>query len=524
MARKASIDQRTQEVRDMAEGDLEYFIHLVQPLRVLGGVHREVLSWLTSSDKNSHQLLLLPRDHQKSALAAFYVAWRITRDPSIRILYISSTANLATKQLKFIKDILTSDIYRYYWPEMVNKDEGKREKWTETEISVDHPRRRAESVRDPTVFTAGLTTSITGLHCDLSVMDDVVVIENAYTEEGRTKVYQQYSLLASIEGSDAESLVVGTRYDPRDLYNELIEKKIDFFDEDGELLESKPLFEVFQRQVESRGDGTGEFIWPRQRRSDGKWFGFNTEILARKKAQYIDQTQFRAQYYNDPNDLSAAGIQPTYFQYYDRKFLKRYEGKWYFKNERLNVYAAIDFAYTAKASSDYTAIVVVGVDAQNNYYVLDIDRFRTDRNIGDYYNHLLRLHHKWDFRKVRAEVTAAQSVIVKDLKINYILRDGLALIIDEFRPSGRQGTKEERCSAVLQPRYQNLQMWHYLGGYCQTLEEELVLQRPPHDDIKDALASAVDLAVPPPRGLGRSAASQRDIYSVAEHSRFGGIV
>ena len=40
-------------------------------------------------------------------------------------------------------------------------------------------------------------------------------------------------------------------------------------------------------------------------------------------------------------------------------------------------------------------------------------------------------------------------------------------------------------------------MWHYKGGNCQTLEEELVMSHPPHDDCKDALANAVDLAVIP---------------------------
>jgi len=64
-------------------------------------------------------------------MAGYYAAWLITRDPSVKILYISSTANLATKQLKFIKDILTSDVYRIHWPEMINRDEAKREKWTE---------------------------------------------------------------------------------------------------------------------------------------------------------------------------------------------------------------------------------------------------------------------------------------------------------------------------------------------------------------------------------------------------------
>src|SRR5687768_3737914 len=189
--------------RKLAESDLAEFIRLVHPLRVLGNIHREVISWWTSSNALSHQLLLLPRDHMKSALVAYRVVWELTKDPTLRILYISSTSNLATKQLKFMKDILTCDIYRTYWPEMVNKDEAKREKWTEREISVDHPKRKEESIRDPSIFTAGLTTNIVGMHCDIAVLDDVVVQSNAYLEDGREKVKDQYGLLSSIETANA---------------------------------------------------------------------------------------------------------------------------------------------------------------------------------------------------------------------------------------------------------------------------------------------------------------------------------
>ena len=35
---------------------------------------------------------------------------------------------------------------------------------------------------------------------------------------------------------------------------------------------------------------------------DGKWFGFDLKILAKKRGQYLDKGQFRAQYYNDPSD------------------------------------------------------------------------------------------------------------------------------------------------------------------------------------------------------------------------------
>jgi len=507
-----------EQITKHALSDLEMFIRLVHPNRVLGNVHKELIKWSYREGAKSHQLWLLPRDHQKSALMAYRVAWEITKNPSIRILYISSTANLATKQLKFIKDILTSDIYSYYWPEMVNKEESKREKWTENEISVDHPKRKENNVRDPTIFTAGLTTGITGLHCDIAVMDDVVVDENAYSAEGRNKVRMQASYLASIAGADSRTWVCGTRYHPLDLYHSMGEMIYETFDSDGNVTGTTALFEIFERQVESNGDGSGEFIWPRHQRSDGVWFGFNREILAKKKAQYADLNRFRAQYYNNPNDLSEASIRPEMFQYYDRQFLSRYDGKWYLKNTRLNVFAAVDFAYSLGTKSDYTCIVVVGVDAYNNYYILDIDRFKTQR-ISDYFDHILRLFVKWDFRKIKMEVTAAQEVIVKDLKENYIRPHGLVLTVEDFRPTRHEGTKEERMKAILQHRYENRQVYHYRGGNCQILEDELVLDNAPHDDVKDALASCISFAVAP--SLSTMSNRPKPVY---EGTRFGGFV
>lgn len=510
----AKVDKKA-EIKALAEGDLEKFINLVHPKRVLGAVHKELIQWMTRPDGRSHKLVLLPRDHQKSAIAGYLVAWEIVRNPSIRILYISSTANLAVKQLKFVKDILTSPQVRFYWPELIDPEEGRREKWTATEIAVDHPQRKADMIRDPTVWAAGLTTNIVGMHSDLTVMDDVVTAENGDTDEGREKVRRQYSLLSSIETSMSRQLIVGTRYHPKDLYNDVMLMKIEIFADDGEPISDDPLYEIFERQVEVNG----EFLWPLQITTDGKRFGFTTEILARKKAQYLDQTQFRAQYYNDPNDPDGGGIKADYFQYYDRKFLSRNGGQWYFKNIRLNVFAAVDFAYSLSKKADYTAIVVIGVDSDLNYYILDIDRFKADFG-SDYFDHILRLHQKWDFRKIRAEVTAAQQVIVNDIKANHIRRHGLALVVEDFRPTRALGSKEERIRGVLHGRYTNKQIWHYMGGHCQTLEEELVLSKPPHDDIKDCLASVIDMAVAP--SYQRTSAMS-DRSSTFINSRFGGI-
>jgi len=474
------------------------------------------MKWWTRPEAKHHQMLLFPRDHLKSTLVAYRCAWEITRNPSVTILYISATSNLAEKQLGFIKDILDSPRYRRFWPEMVNPEEARRKRWTQSEIMVDHPKREEEGVRDPTIFTAGLTTTITGLHCDIAVLDDIVVNENAYTEEGRNKVATQYSLLSSIETSESREWIVGTRYHPKDLYGTLIELTHDVVDEEGEVVDSAPVYEVYQREVEDMGDGSGTYLWPRQQRGDGRWFGFNQKILAVKRAKYLDRTQFYAQYYNNPNSTAEQAIDSSLFQYYNRQFLVQHQGRWTYNGNVLNVFAAIDFAFSLQKRADYTALVVIGMDHSGNIYVLDCRRIKTNK-VDEFYDLVRTTHLKWGYKKLRAEVTGGQVIVAERIR-DEIRREGLILSVDDFRPTRYMGTKEERIDAELRPRYENRSIWHYPGGLCEDLEQELIMQKPPNDDLKDALANCVAIAKPP-----IMANKYRTRTNVVTHSRFGGV-
>ena len=498
-------------IREQAEEDLFYFACLVNPMRLYGEVHKDVFRFLMKTT-HPNQLLLLPRAHMKSHCIAVWVAWWITKHPETTILYISATSELAESQLKAIKDILTSTVYRRYWPEMIHPEEGRRERWSATKIAVDHPKRKLEGVRDATVAAAGLTTNTTGWHSDIIVPDDVVVPDNAYTEDGRRRVASAMSQMASILNTGGMIKACGTRYHPADQYDIWLKQKTPVFNEEHEIIDEVPLWEVFERVVEVEN----EFLWPRSVRADGKAFGFDRKELARISSMYTDRTQFYAQYYNDPNDPESNRLNPSKFQYYDRKHIKREDGRWYYKEKPLNVYAAIDFAFSIKKTADYTAIVVIGIDGEGYIYVLDIDRFKTDR-IFTYFEKIKLLHSRWWFRKLRAEVSVAQGMICNDLK-DMIRKEGLSLAIDEHRPTRNEGAKEERIASVLEPRYDNMTIYHYQGGYTPSLEEELLLARPPHDDIKDTLACAVEIAIPPRR------IRERETFSnIQFSSRFGGV-
>ncbi len=514
--------EEAKEIRERALLDLNIFAQLVNPGYMYGDIHREIYRWMQDytlfgqgTSLTTNKLIMLPRAHLKSHMVATWAAWVVTRHPEVTMLYVSATAELAITQLYAIKNILDSDKYRRYFPEYINPQEGMREKWSSTAVILDHPKRKKEGIRDATIKTAGLTTNTTGWHADIVVSDDLVVPENAYTEDGRESVSKKASQFTSIRNAGGFTMACGTRYHPSDIYATWKEQVFEDYDDEGLLVDKLPVWDIKEHVVEV----DDVYLWPRAVRTDGKAFGFDKRTLARIRAEYTDQVQYHAQYYNDPNDPGSARINTECFQYYNPRFLRNEYGTWRYNGKKLNIYAAVDFAFSLNKKADYTAIVVVGVDSEDNYYVLDIDRFKTDK-ISSYFEHIRELHAKWQFKRIRAEVTVAQEIIVNDIK-RYIKKAGMTLVVDKYRPTRHEGSKEERIAAALEHRYDNQQMWHHEGGWTSVLEEELIQARPAHDDIKDALASAIGIAVKPSGGVRKSV--QEFLGVGSKGSRFGGV-
>jgi len=518
--RLKNMPDRAKEVRERAISDLAFFAELVNPGYVYGQIHKDIYRWMqeytlyTDEDEGAahNKLIMLPRAHLKSHMVATWVAWIIVRHPEVSILYLSATSELAETQLFAVQNILASKIFMRFFPEYVHPQEGKRSKWSTKKLSIDHEKRAKEATRDATIATAGLTTNTTGWHADIIVADDIVIPENAYTEDGRDSVSKKSSQFSSIRNPGGFTMACGTRYHPKDIYDTWKHQEYDDYDENDFLVDKKPSWSIREHVVEE----DGVFLWPRTVRDDGKAFGFNRRELAKIKAEYSDEVQFYAQYYNNPNESSSNRISADSFQYYSPKHLTVDGSRWKYNGNRLNVYAAIDFAFSLSKKADWTAIVVIGIDHKGNIYVLDIDRFKSDR-IKDYFDHIVKLHSKWNFQKLQAEVTVAQIVIVNQIK-EYIKKAGLSLPVQEYRP---RGDKDERVRATLEPLYDDLTVWHREGGWTLELEEELILSKPAHDDIKDSLASAVSIAVRPKQST-RSAINDF-MGGLKTNSRFGGV-
>ena len=130
----------------------------MNPQYAYGEIHYEIFRWMMEynlfgqgTTLTANKLVMLPRAHLKSHMVATWTAWIVTKHPEITILYLSATSGLAETQLYAIKNILTSEPYRHFFPEYINPQEGKREQWNNTKISIDHKARSKMGIRDATI-------------------------------------------------------------------------------------------------------------------------------------------------------------------------------------------------------------------------------------------------------------------------------------------------------------------------------------------------------------------------------------
>jgi len=502
---------KLEEIRQNCENSLYYYAQLMFPNRYFGDVHEEMFRFFQKSLESAMEsgngdnaAALVPRDHQKSFCIAVACSWAITKYPWFTVTYVSSNPTLAERQLTVIKNVFKSEAHRELWPKMLNYEIHPRSKelehratgvWTKTEIAVDHS-ERPKSEKDPTIAATSAKSTNTGAHYKMCIFDDLVTNENYRSAAEREDIREVYQSYASIATTGSIKWMVGTRYGDSDLYADLKQKEYDIFDKEGEVVETRPLWQWFEKTVEdSRNkDGSGTYVWPRMQMPDGNWYGFNRTEIGKKKAEAFNLELFYAQYYNDPNVASEAKITQDCFLYIQPNKLEQRQNRWFYGEKELKLACGMDLAFSEgsgirKVKRDFTAIAVIAWDAEGYLYVLDLKRFQTNK-AEVYYEELIRLHEYWDFREVTVETNAGGGVVATFIQ-DEIRRAGHTLVVKHQHKNQREGTKEERNAQLFEPLYRGRSVYHTKGGYTRLLEEELRLAKPPHDDLKDAVWIAV---------------------------------
>lgn len=431
--------------------------------RSVQGLHKSIIANISA---NKSTLDLAPRGFGKSTVGDVdYCITRILRDPNIRIMIGSKTQ---TQAEAFLKEIRThfeqnTELLRIFGDWKKSRDNV----WNDREFTVN---KRTIIKKEATVTALGASGAVISKHFDIIIGDDLVGLENARTERQRANLKEWFysSLFPTLE-PDGEIHILGTRYNPLDLYEDLIK--------------SGSYAVNVQRALQTI-EGKECSLWEDK---------FSVEKLKQIRAD-SGKIIFNMQYQNDTELAKGKIFKAQYFRYYEeykidydfqtaKVLIKNAEGvdRWI----KVRVYMGADLAISESANenNDYFVLMTVGVDDANNVYVLDYVKERLSFNAQ--LNAVISTgRNKYPMvERVGIETVAYQKSLAQELR-----RLSLLPIIN-INTSKDKVTRAMRRSA----NFENGKVFFRQG--MDDLEECLLLfPEVDHDDLFDALDFALTVA------------------------------
>lgn len=169
-------------------------------------------------------LIMGPRGSAKSTSVTInYMTWRIGRNNLMR--FMLAVASVEAQGIAFgrqLEQIMTqNERYIKIFGALKPSDPGK---WTQTEKIVNR-REPPGGMKDATVSIVGLNSNIPSKRAEEIILDDIVTQDNAYSDKERAST-RRFVLqsLRPILVPGGRMIVVGSRWDERDLYAELAQQ------------------------------------------------------------------------------------------------------------------------------------------------------------------------------------------------------------------------------------------------------------------------------------------------------------
>lgn len=429
-------------------------------------LHMEMLKIILDSTFKK-RLILSPRGIGKTTLIKAYIICCILLRRKHFVVYISETVTQAELQTEHIKfELMNNPLIRKVFGDIrviddvydqTKVSEGEepfsKKSWVAFNNTFILPRGAGQQVR-------GLNWR--GYRPDLLVLDDIEDQKTIDTDDVRDRLYNWF--LGDLEPTvglpgtnpDAEILGIDT-LKHHDAYPIKIEKNHDDW--------FMKAFSICDDNLESFAP---DFI--------------STDMLKKKYETFMKAGKLDV-FYREYRNISIPPELQTFrvedFRFYTPKDIK---------NLNLMKIVIVDPAKTATPQADFSAIIGLGIDFENNrIYVLDLIRERL--HLDDLYEKIALMCRKIRARVLAVEVTTLHMFISGPMK-QILPKYGLHHV--EFVELTANGKKEMRIAA-LAPFFRQHMIW-FPEGECTCLMEELLTHgHAEHDDASDALAYIIKL-------------------------------
>lgn len=439
-----------------------------------------VLEAVERGEKKRVMVFMPPRHSKSMTTSEFFPAWYLGRNPDKYIITATYVSDLAEDFGRKVRNQILDPEYRKIFPGcQLAKDSQSAGKFN--------------TASGGSYFAVGVGSAITGrgAHC-LLVDDPLKGREEAESETTRQKIKDWYQSTAYTRLMPGGAVIIlMTRWHQDDLAGWLLREHAD---ENWEVI-----------SLPACDEDMTTALWPA---------AYPIERL-REIRRAIGPREWSALYMQTP--------MPDGGGYFKREWLRHYKNV---DNGRgMNRYITVDPAGSKGKKSDFTAIIVWGLGADGNYYVLDMVRDRL--SLTERTARVMELHRKWKPKRVGYEKYSMQGDIehLKDLqeKDNYRF-DVVAL--------GGNMKKELRVERLV-PLFEQGRVYlpetlhraDYNGKMVDLIDrfiEEEYVSFPAglHDDILDCMARILDEGMDakhPKEGQVTDEGRQRQVESHYRH-------
>lgn len=420
-----------------------------------------------------------PRSMKSIEVTIAWPAWLLGKAPSKQIIAASYSQALSTKHNVDTRLVIESDWYKAAFPHtIISKDQNEKQKFQTTARG----HRIATSVGG----------SATGEGGDILIADDPIKPDEASSETIRATTndwLDQVFMTRQNDQNKGKVVLVMQRVHENDPSGHLKRK--------GHWHELILPAQFTRKTIISVGQRTwvkeeGEYMHPAR---------LGNTVLTQLEKE-LGAYGFAGQYMQNPAPVGGGEFKTEWIQYYDNYAAN-------FSAHGMNVYIMYDPANSKKNKAnedpDYTAMVVIGLARDNNYYILDMVRDRL--NPTERIDVLFELHKKWNKQAGKSPIVVSEQYGM--MTDNFFLKKRQEELNYRFpvKEVGGQIKKEDRIRKVI-PLFESHRVYlprkiiysNIKGENVELVktfvDEELnVFPVGRHDDLLDAFSRIADTEV-----------------------------
>lgn len=422
-------------------------------------------------------MIFAPPRHGKSFVTSETApAWFLGKYPDKKVIAASHTARLSEDMGMLVRNNINNPVHHAAF--------GPR-------AAIDKQKAAADNFRTMgggQFFGVGVGGTPIGKGADLYIIDDPIRSrDDVESEKQRDDLKSWYSsaVLSRLEGK-GKIILMHQRWHPDDLAGYLLREHAD----DGWRVVSFPAIVEDEEDmaIDYLGRDIGEALIP--------------ELHSKEKLERLKHNMLKrdwlSMYQQRPAEKSGDKFSEGMFQ--------RYDGDPFVVRHNMNVYITVDPADSKRQGADYTAMCVIALGADGNYYLLDMIRERLD--LGERAEKLMYLHRMWSPIAVGYESYGAQA----DIQYIRTVQEHENYRFPITKLSGTTMRKEERVERLIPDMnngrwyfphkiiHNTKQNEEYDAIHDMIHQEMIPFPLGKHDDGVDALSRIYDLPIMFPSG------------------------